>query len=94
MTVANHDGVFTVVFIFQVPVHHFAEHCHRRLDRTMQSGAKRGVRKPTMDEIDQAKVNMCDMLILLDPFYMVKYLQASIYQTLDILVLKLSHILL
>ena len=42
--------------ILQVPIHHFAEHCHRRLDRTMQSGAKRGVRKPTIDEIEQAKV--------------------------------------
>ncbi|XP_052800787.1 rho GTPase-activating protein 39-like isoform X2 [Mya arenaria] len=38
-----------------VPIHHFAEHCKRRLDRSMQSGAKRGVRKPSMDEIEQAK---------------------------------------
>ncbi|XP_053384441.1 rho GTPase-activating protein 39-like isoform X3 [Mercenaria mercenaria] len=38
-----------------VPIHHFAEHCQRRLERTMQSGAKRGVRKPSVDEIEQAK---------------------------------------
>lgn len=47
---------------FQVPVHHFAEHCHRRLDRTMQSGAKRGVRKPTIEEIEQAKVSSLDFV--------------------------------
>jgi len=42
--------------MLQVPIHHFAEHCKRRLERSMQSGAKRGVRKPTLDEIEQAKV--------------------------------------
>ena len=40
----------------QVPIHHFAEHCQRRLEKTMQSGAKRGIRKPSLDEIEQAKV--------------------------------------
>ena len=41
---------------FQVPIHHFAEHCQRRLEKTMQSGAKRGIRKPSLEEIEQAKV--------------------------------------
>ncbi|XP_064600036.1 rho GTPase-activating protein 39-like isoform X2 [Liolophura sinensis] len=38
-----------------VPISHFADHCHRRLERAQATGAKRGVRKPTMDEIEQAK---------------------------------------
>ena len=42
--------------MLQVPIHHFAEHCQRRLEKTMQSGAKRGIRKPSQDEIEQAKV--------------------------------------
>ena len=42
--------------LFQVPVSHFAAHCQRRLDRISQTGAKRGLRKPTLDEIEQAKV--------------------------------------
>lgn len=44
--------------IFQVPISHFADHCHRRLERAQATGAKRGVRKPTMDEIEQAKVSL------------------------------------
>ncbi|KAK2154868.1 hypothetical protein LSH36_255g02019 [Paralvinella palmiformis] len=39
----------------KVPVSHFAAHCQRRLDRVSQTGAKRGLRKPTLDEIEQAK---------------------------------------
>ena len=40
----------------KVPVSHFAAHCQRRLEKICQSGAKKGLRKPTMDEIEQAKV--------------------------------------
>ncbi|XP_070199220.1 rho GTPase-activating protein 39-like isoform X2 [Littorina saxatilis] len=37
-----------------VPVSHFATHCHQRLERIMQTGAKKGVRRPTLDEVEQA----------------------------------------
>ncbi|XP_069133981.1 rho GTPase-activating protein 39-like isoform X7 [Argopecten irradians] len=39
----------------QVPISHFAAQCQRRLDKTMQSGPKKGQRKPTLEEIEQAK---------------------------------------
>ncbi|XP_052240509.1 rho GTPase-activating protein 39-like isoform X4 [Dreissena polymorpha] len=51
----NHQSFSNLLLAMKVPIHHFAEHCHRRLQRGMLSGAKRGVRKPTLDEIDQAK---------------------------------------
>lgn len=43
----------------KVPVSHFAAHCQRRLERISQTGAKKGLRKPTMEEIEQAKVTGC-----------------------------------
>ena len=42
---------------FQVPVSHIAAHCQRRLDRISQSGAKKGLRKPAIEEIQMAKVS-------------------------------------
>ena len=44
------------IYHYQVPVSHFAAHCQRRLERISQTGAKKGLRKPTMEEIEQAKV--------------------------------------
>lgn len=38
-----------------VPVSHFAAHCQRRLERIYQTGPKRGLRKPGLEEINQAK---------------------------------------
>ncbi|BFZ04849.1 hypothetical protein BsWGS_07887 [Bradybaena similaris] len=38
-----------------VPVSHFAAHCNQRLERALQTGAKKGVRKPTLEEVEQAK---------------------------------------
>ncbi|CAE1321700.1 ARHGAP39 [Acanthosepion pharaonis] len=38
-----------------VPVSHFASHCQRRLERALQTGAKKGVRKPAIEEIEQSK---------------------------------------
>lgn len=38
-----------------VPVSHFSAHCSQRLDRALQTGAKKGVRKPTLEEVEQAK---------------------------------------
>ncbi|KAK6190447.1 hypothetical protein SNE40_002312 [Patella caerulea] len=39
----------------QVPISHFAILCQRRLNRALQTGAKKGVRKPSIDEVEQAK---------------------------------------
>ncbi|XP_067654660.1 rho GTPase-activating protein 39-like isoform X1 [Haliotis asinina] len=38
-----------------VPISHFANHCYQRLERALATGAKKGVRKPTLDEVEQAK---------------------------------------
>ncbi|XP_013408982.1 rho GTPase-activating protein 39 isoform X2 [Lingula anatina] len=38
-----------------IPISHFAGICNRRLERISKSGAKKGLRKPTIDEIEQAK---------------------------------------
>ena len=44
----------------QVPVSHFAAHCRRRLERISQTGAKKGLRKPTIDEVEMAQVGWCN----------------------------------
>ncbi|XP_029634196.1 uncharacterized protein LOC115209795 isoform X3 [Octopus sinensis] len=41
--------------LLEVPVSHFASHCQRRLERALQTGAKKGVRKPALEEIEQSK---------------------------------------
>eukprot|EP00794_Sanderia_malayensis_P017061 gene17061-18779_t len=38
-----------------VPVSKYAKHCYKQLERICRSGAKRGLKKPTIDEIEQAK---------------------------------------
>lgn len=43
----------------QVPVSHFAAHCRRRLERISKTGAKKGLRKPTIDEVEMAQVGWC-----------------------------------
>ncbi|GAU89076.1 hypothetical protein RvY_01671 [Ramazzottius varieornatus] len=43
---------------YEVQVSHYAGHCLRRLERMSQTGAKRGVRKPTVEEIQQARVQI------------------------------------
>lgn len=43
-------------FLFQFKLSHYAVVCSKRLERIAKSGAKRGVRKPTLDEIDQSRV--------------------------------------
>lgn len=48
--------IYFLFFHFQVPISHFASHCERRLERAQHTGAKKGVRKPTLEEIEQAKV--------------------------------------
>ncbi|KAK2177454.1 hypothetical protein NP493_597g01042 [Ridgeia piscesae] len=39
----------------KVPVSHFAAHCRRRLERISQTGAKKGLRKPTIEEVEMAQ---------------------------------------
>ena len=41
-----------------MPVSHFAAHCQRRLERISQTGPKKGLRKPNLDEIEQAKASI------------------------------------
>ncbi|KAJ8299661.1 hypothetical protein KUTeg_023721 [Tegillarca granosa] len=38
-----------------VPISHFSTQCQKRLDKMMQTGPKKGHRKPTLDEVEQAK---------------------------------------
>lgn len=42
----------------EVPLSHYAQHCSKRLDRISRSGAKRGLRKPTVEEVEQARVQI------------------------------------
>ena len=42
--------------MLQIPVTQYARHCSLRLKRIARTGAKRGLRKPSVDEIQQAKV--------------------------------------
>ena len=39
----------------KVAVSHYASYCLRQLERIVESGAKKGVKRPTVDEIDQAR---------------------------------------
>ena len=36
----------------------FAQYCHKRVEKMAQSGAKKGVKKPTVEEIIHAKVTL------------------------------------
>ncbi|XP_065072074.1 rho GTPase-activating protein 39-like isoform X2 [Rhopilema esculentum] len=38
-----------------VPISTYAKHCYKQLERICQSGAKRGLKRPTVEEIEQAK---------------------------------------
>ncbi|XP_063400615.1 rho GTPase-activating protein 39-like isoform X3 [Mytilus trossulus] len=38
-----------------IPISHFAKQCNKRLEKMVQSGPKKGQRKPNIDEIEQAK---------------------------------------
>ncbi|XP_041367234.1 rho GTPase-activating protein 39-like [Gigantopelta aegis] len=44
--------------ILNVPISQFANHCSHRLKRALVTGAKKGVRKPTLDEVEQAKMSI------------------------------------
>ena len=40
----------------QVPVEVYAQYCHRKVEKMAQSGAKKGLRKPNVEEVIHAKV--------------------------------------
>ena len=40
----------------QVPVEVYAQYCHKRVEKMTQTGAKKGVKKPTIEEVNHAKV--------------------------------------
>ena len=46
---------FVLPFV-QVPVHKFAQYCHKRVERMAVTGGKKGVKKPTLEEVIVAKV--------------------------------------
>ena len=49
--------VVCCVISTQVPVSKYAAHCYKSLERISQTGAKKGLKKPTLQEIEQAKVS-------------------------------------
>jgi len=42
----------------KVPVEAYAQYCHKRVEKMAQSGAKKGVKKPSVEEIVHAKVTL------------------------------------
>ncbi|XP_014668112.1 PREDICTED: rho GTPase-activating protein 39-like [Priapulus caudatus] len=38
----------------EVPVNHYSTHCFKKLERTSKTGAKRGIKKPAMEEVQAA----------------------------------------
>ena len=40
----------------QVPVEVYAQYCHKKVEKMAQSGAKKGLKKPTIEEVMHAKV--------------------------------------
>lgn len=40
-----------------MPVEVIAQYCHKKVEKMAQSGAKKGLKKPTMEEVIHAKVS-------------------------------------
>ena len=49
---------FFLLLLPQVPVREYAEHCIKKLERISQTGARKGVKKISLEEINLAKVSM------------------------------------
>jgi len=47
--------VYSIILV-QVPVHVYAQYCHKRVEKMTMMGAKKGLKKPSLDEIQHAKV--------------------------------------
>lgn len=41
----------------EVPISVYAKVCQKRLEKILQTGPKRGLKKPTFEEIELSKVN-------------------------------------
>ena len=50
---------------FKVPVETFATYCHKRVEKMTQWGPKKGLKKPTIEEIKDAKVSTCKQHLLM-----------------------------
>ena len=50
------DGSVSVCVALQSKLHPFVVQCQRRLDYIMKSGAKRGLKLPSVEEITQSLV--------------------------------------
>ena len=44
--------------VVQIQVHVYAEHCHKRVEKMTMMGAKKGLKKLSLDEIQHAKVSI------------------------------------
>ncbi len=53
-----------------MPVEVYAKFCHKRVEKITRSGAKKGLVKPTLEEIQQAKVRQLLMGLSLISMYM------------------------
>ena len=65
-TVSSTEHCRTIVFaavLLQKTLSRFAVECQKRLDCITKSGAKRGLRQPTLDEITQSLVTSRDYFI-------------------------------
>ena len=62
--------------LFQIPVTQYASHCSVRLKRIARTGAKRGLRKPSVDDIQQAKV-----VTYLFTYFTLKIMQQRYYDS-------------
>ena len=47
----------------QVPMELYAQYCHKHVEKKAQTGTKKGVKKPTIEEIAHAKVVPCEVAI-------------------------------
>ncbi len=45
-----------IPFPLQVPIEVYAQYCHKRVEKMTQTGAKKGVKKPSIEEVMHAKV--------------------------------------
>lgn len=57
-TRTKHAGKYSENGIMQVPVEVYARYCHKKVEKMTMTGAKKGVKKPTVEEIVQAKVRV------------------------------------
>ena len=57
-TCLSKDKIMYSYILVQVQVHVYAEYCHKRVEKMTMMGAKKGLKKPSLDEIQHAKVSI------------------------------------